>query len=89
MRWYIYDENEHNNTVFRLRFVNSICTSSEEKITGEKWTLMTSVHITVEDEVKVTDHTPCKLFPSHLEPAVSQGSSIRLANKSPYWPISW
>jgi hypothetical protein len=36
MRWYIYDENEHNNTVFRLRFVNSISTSSDEKVTGEK-----------------------------------------------------
>jgi hypothetical protein len=35
MRWYSYDENEHNNTVFRLRIVNSICTSSDEKITGE------------------------------------------------------
>jgi len=36
MRWYIYDENEHNNTVFRLGTVSSICTSSDEKITGEK-----------------------------------------------------
>jgi hypothetical protein len=26
----------HNFTVFRLRIVNSICTSSDEKITGEK-----------------------------------------------------
>jgi hypothetical protein len=35
MRWYIYDENGHNSTVFRLRTVNSIYTSSDEKITGE------------------------------------------------------
>jgi len=35
MRWYIYDENVIT-TVFRLRIVNSICTSSDEKDTGEK-----------------------------------------------------
>jgi len=36
MRWYIYDENVVTLTVFRLRTVNSICTSSDEKDTGEK-----------------------------------------------------
>ena len=38
MRWYIYDEIEHNTTVFCPRIVNSICTSSDEKDTVEKWT---------------------------------------------------
>jgi hypothetical protein len=33
MRWYICDENRHNTTVFRLRIVNCICTSSDEKVT--------------------------------------------------------
>ena len=29
----------HNSTVFRLRIENSVCTSSNDKITEEKWTL--------------------------------------------------
>ena len=39
MRWYIYDENFITLNVFRLRIVNSICTSSDED-TGEKWILV-------------------------------------------------
>jgi hypothetical protein len=36
MKWYINDENVITLTVFRLRNVNSICTSRDEKDTGEK-----------------------------------------------------
>jgi len=48
MRWYIYDKNVINTTVFRLRFVNSICSSSDEKDVNE----------TVEDEGEVTELAP-------------------------------
>jgi len=36
MRWYIYDENEHNTTVFGLRVLNAICSSSGESDAGER-----------------------------------------------------
>jgi hypothetical protein len=36
VRWNIYDENEPNNTVFKLRIVKSICTYSDERYTGVK-----------------------------------------------------
>jgi len=62
----------HNFIVFRLRIVNSICISSDEKITGESEPqVMTNVDETVEDEGEVTELTPRYLLPGHLEPAVS------------------
>ena len=36
MRCYICDENEHNTTVFGLRVVNAICSSSGERDAGER-----------------------------------------------------
>jgi len=32
----MYDENEHNTTVFGLRVVNTICSSSGESDVGER-----------------------------------------------------
>jgi len=63
----------HNFSVFRLRMLNSICTSSDEKITGEsKISVMTNIDETVEDEGGVTELTPRYFLPAHLEPAVSK-----------------
>jgi len=63
----------HNTAVFRLRIVNSICTSSDEKDTGEKWTLVNDqCRETVEDEGEVTELTPRRVIPGHLEPGVSK-----------------
>jgi len=59
-------------TVFRLRILNSICTSNDEKIQERSEPkLMSNVDETVEDEGEVTELTPRKLFPGYLEPVVS------------------
>jgi hypothetical protein len=63
----------HNTSVFRLRIVKNICTSSDEKDTGERWTLGNdNVNETWEDEGEVAELTLRKLFPGHLEPEVSK-----------------
>ena len=73
MRWLIYDDNERNTTVFRLRIVNNTGTSVMRAIQERSEPLlMINVDETVQDLGEVTELTPRTLFPDYLEPAVGK-----------------